>query len=243
MLLQIVQGIIENLPEIVNAALSTVKNFVQAVLSHLPELLETGISLIGELIAGLIRSIPDVIASIPSIIVSIVDTFLSFDWLGLGIDIIAGIVKGILSAVGSIVDAIVSVASDAYNAAKDFFGIASPSKLMRYDFGPFIPQGMALGITDNADVVQDAMDELSAIPARKMRTTLAGAAANPPQLNPVPSAPAGGITYEQLLQLINLVIAAIRENGGEIVIGDDVIGRANARYMQDRAIVTGGAVF
>lgn len=244
MLLQIVQGIVENLPEIVNVALSTVKNFVQAVLSHLPELLETGISLIGELIAGLIRSIPDVIASIPSIIVSIVDTFLSFDWLGLGIDIIGGIIKGILSAAGSIVEAIVSVASDAFNAAKDFFGIASPSKLMRYYFGPFIPKGMALGITDNADVVQDAMDELSAIPARRMRTTLAGAAANPPKLNPMPARNAGaGITYEQLLQLINLVIAAIRENGGEIVIGDDVIGRANARYMQDRAIVTGGAVF
>ena len=73
---------------------------------------------------------------------------------------------------------------------------------------------------------------------------LATAAANPPQLNPVPSAPAGGaITYDQLLQLFNLVIAAIRENGGEIVIGDDVIGRANARYMQDRSIMTGGAVF
>lgn len=244
MLLQIVQGIVENLPEIVNAAFSTVMNFVEAILSHLPELLETGISLIGELIAGLIRSIPDVIASIPSIIVSIVDTFLSFDWLGLGIDIIAGIVKGILSAVGSIVDAIVSVATDAYNAAKDFFGIASPSKLMRYDFGPFIPKGMALGITDNADVVQDAMDELSDIPARRMRTTLASAAANPPQLNPMPAGNAGaGISYEQLLALFNLVIAAIRENGGEIVIGDDVIGRANARYMQDRAIVTGGAVF
>lgn len=244
MLVQIVQGIVENLPEIVNAAFSTVMNFVEAILSHLPELLETGISLIGELIAGLIRSLPNVIASIPSIISGIVDTFLRFDWLGLGIDIIGGIIKGILSAAGSIVEAIVSVASDAFNAAKDFFGIASPSKLMRYDFGPFIPKGMALGITDNADVVQDAMDELSAIPARRMRTTLASAAANPPQLNPMPAGNAGaGISYEQLLALFNLVIAAIRENGGEIVIGDDVIGRANARYIQDRSIVTGGAVF
>lgn len=244
MLVQIVQGIAQNLPQIANSAISTVTQFVATILANLPQILQTGISLIGQLVAGLIRSIPDVIASIPSIIASIDDTFLSFDWLGLGIDIIGGIIKGILSAAGSIVEAIVSVASDAFNAAKDFFGIASPSKLMRYDFGPFIPEGMALGITDNADVVQDAMDELSALPVRRMRTTLATAAANPPQLNPVPSAPAGGgITYEQLLQLINLVIAAIRENGGEIVIGDDVIGRANARYMQDRSIVTGGAVF
>lgn len=242
MVLQIVHAVAQNLPQIASAAISTVSRFVSTILAHLPEILQTGISLIGELVAGLIRALPQVVAAIPQIIGGIVDTFLSYDWVSLGVDIVSGIGQGILDAGGSIVSAIVDVSKDAFNSAKNFFGINSPSHLMRYDFGPFIPKGMALGITDNADLVQDAMDELSALPVRNMRTTLATAAANPPQLNPVPSAAAGGgITYEQLLQLFNLVIAAIRENGGEIVIGDDVIGRANARYMQDRAIVTGGA--
>lgn len=244
MLVQIVQGIAQNLPQIANSAISTVTQFVATILANLPQILQTGISLIGQLVAGLIRAIPDVVAAIPQIISGIVDTFMSYDWLGLGADIIKGIGAGILDAGGSLVSSIIDVSKDAFNSAKNFFGINSPSRLMRYDFGPFIPQGMAMGITDNADVVQDAMDELSSLPARRMRTTLATAAANPPQLNPVPSAPTGGgITYEQLLQLFNLVIAAIRENGGDLIIGDDVIGRANARYMQDRSIVTGGAVF
>ena len=244
MLVQIVQGIAQNLPQIANSAISTVTQFVATILANLPQILQTGISLIGQLVAGLIRAIPDVIAAIPQILAGIVDTFMSYDWLGLGVDIIKGIGAGILDAGGSLVSSIIDVSKDAFNSAKNFFGINSPSHLMRYDFGPFIPQGMALGITDNAGLVQDAMDELSAIPARRMRTTLATAAANPPQLNPVPSAPAGsGISYDQLLQLFNMLIAVIRENGGEIVIGDDVIGRANARYMQDRSIVTGGAVF
>ena len=244
MLVQIVQGIAQNLPQIANSAISTVTQFVATILANLPQILQTGISLIGQLVAGLIRAIPDVIAAIPQILAGIVDTFMSYDWLGLGVDIIKGIGAGILDAGGSLVSSIIDVSKDAFNSAKNFFGINSPSHLMRYDFGPFIPQGMALGITDNEGLVQDAMDELSAIPARRMRTTLATAAANPPQLNPVPSAPAGsGISYDQLLQLFNMLIAVIRENGGEIVIGDDVIGRANARYMQDRSIVTGGAVF
>lgn len=244
MLVQIVQGIVQNLPQIANSAISTVTQFVATILANLPQILQTGLSLIGQLVAGLIRAIPDVIAAIPQIIAGIVDTFMSYDWLGLGVDIIKGIGAGILDAGGSLVSSIIDVSKDAFNSAKNFFGTNSPSHLMRYDFGPFIPQGMALGITDNAGLVQDAMDELSAIPARRMRTTLATAAANPPQLNPVPSAPAGsGISYDQLLQLFNMLIAVIRENGGEIVIGDDVIGRANARYMQDRSIVTGGAVF
>lgn len=244
MVVQIVQAVAQNLPQIASAALSVVSRFVSMILANLPQILQTGISLIGQLVAGIIQAIPDVIAAIPQIIGGIVDTFLSYDWAGLGVDIVSGIGQGILDAGGSIVNAIVGVSKDAFNSAKNFFGINSPSHLMRYDFGPFIPKGMALGITDNAGLVQDAMDELSAIPARRMRTTLATAAANPPQLNQVPSSSSGsGITYDQLLQLFNLVISAIRENGGEIVIGDDVIGRANARYMQDRSIVTGGAVF
>ena len=128
------------------------------------------------------------------------------------------------------------------------------------DWMPDMMQGMATGITGNIFRVTGAMQKLSgamtnsmqlggndnfaSMTANRLRTTLATAASNPPQLNPVPSASAGGgITYEQLLALFNMVIAAIRENGGDIVIGDEYIGRANARYMQDRSIVTGGAVF
>jgi len=39
------------------------------------------------------------------------------------------------------------------------------------------------------------------------------------------------------------IIEAIRENGGEIVIGDEAIGRAARRYNSRRAIMTGGAAY
>lgn len=174
-------------------------------------------------------------------------------------DMLMGFANGITSSIGNVINAVKNVGS----------AIASYLHFSRPDVGPlrfyedWMPdmlQGMAKGITANIFRVTGALDTLSnkmtdsmqlgnlnnasAMTANRLRTTLATAAANPPQLNPVPSSQAGGaITYEQLLQLFNLVIAAIRENGGEIVIGDDVIGRANARYMQDRSIVTGGAVF
>lgn len=240
MLLQIVQGIVENLPQIVSAALSTVSNFVTEIAAHLPEVLQSGISLIGELIAGLIRSIPDVIAAIPSIISGIVDTFMGYDWLGLGVDLIQGIIQGILSAAGDIVDAIVDVASDAYNSAKDFFGINSPSRLMRREVGPYIPQGWALGIEDNADAVQAAMDDLAAIPMKKTLNTLSSTAFNPPQMAQT-NAPQGGITYEQMQALFASLIDVIRETGGDVVIGDDVIYRAYNREQQSQAIMRGGA--
>ena len=45
---------------------------------------------------------------------------------------------------------------------KKFFGIESPSKVMANEVGRYIPEGIALGIEQNADAVTDAMGDLQA---------------------------------------------------------------------------------
>jgi hypothetical protein len=57
----------------------------------------------------------------------------------------------------------VNLAKSAWQSVKNFFGISSPSKLMRDSIGKFIPEGMAVGIEANADEVYDAMDKLSQV--------------------------------------------------------------------------------
>lgn len=54
---------------------------------------------------------------------------------------------------------------------------------------------------------------------------------------------ANGDVVDAVLTAAQQIIEAIRENGGEIVIGDEVIGRAARRYNSRRAIITGGAVY
>lgn len=159
MVLQIVQGIVGNFPQIITSAVNMVLQFVAGVLQQLPQILETGISLIGQLVAGLIQAIPQVIAAIPQIISGIVDTFLSYDWLSIGGNIIQGIANGIASGVGVIIDAAKSAASAALNAAKEFLGIASPSKVMRDQVGRFIPAGIAEGISRNLAPLRSAMQQ------------------------------------------------------------------------------------
>ena len=51
---------------------------------------------------------------------------------------------------------------------------------------------------------------------------------------------ANGDVVEAVLTAAQRIIEAIRENNGEIVIGDEVIGRAARRYNNRRAIITGG---
>lgn len=156
----LLQGLVSNAPSIIAQAGSMLVNFVQKILSHLPQLLEAGIKLIGQLAAGLVKAIPSLIAKIPGMISKIVSSFLNFDWLGLGVDIIKGIARGIAGAVGSIVDAAVSAARSAFNAAKRFLGIHSPSTLFRDEIGGNMALGMGIGFEDNIPIqdINSALD-------------------------------------------------------------------------------------
>lgn len=168
MVLQVVQGVVSNLPQIVTTAFQVILQFAAGILQQLPQILQTGISLIGQLVAGLIQAIPQVIAAIPQIISGIVDTFLSYDWLSIGSNIIQGIANGIASGVGVIIDAAKSAASAALNAAKEFLGIASPSKVMRDQVGRFIPAGIAEGISRNLAPLRSAMQQATDMVAAKL---------------------------------------------------------------------------
>lgn len=168
MVLQVVQGVVSNLPQIVTTAFQVILQFAAGILQQLPQILQTGISLIGQLVAGLIQAIPQVIAAIPQIISGIVDTFLSYDWLSIGSNIIQGIANGIASGVGVIIDAAKSAASAALNAAKEFLGIASPSKVMRDQVGRFIPAGIAEGISHNLAPLRSAMQQATDMVAAKL---------------------------------------------------------------------------
>ena len=156
------------------------------------------------------------------------NAFIVNDWNGLGTNIIQGIINGIGSMAGALWEAATNVAKSALNAIKSFFGIASPSKLMQFEIGPYIPQGLALGIEKNAGYVTDAMDDLGLQSTSRLRSTIA---AGTPSVNSV-----GSQADHAVLDAINAaartIVQAVQENGGEIVIGDDVIYRSFNRARQ-----------
>lgn len=166
-------GILQNMPEIIASICKVLINLVATILKYLPTILQTGIKLIAQLAAGLIQAIPQLVAKIPSIIAEVRSAFLSYDWLSLGSNIIAGIADGIKAGVSTIVDAAKNAAKAALDAAKDFLGIASPSKVMKKEVGRWIPAGMAEGIVENTKPVTDAMKQLTKETAGTLQTDLA----------------------------------------------------------------------
>ena len=118
-----------------------------------------GIELIGSLISGLIQAIPALIAAVPQIISAIWDTIMNTDWLSLGKNIIDGVIQGVKNAASSLIQVFKDLASSALDAVKDFFGIHSPSRVMRDQVGKMIPAGMAEGVEDGMDEEEDRIKE------------------------------------------------------------------------------------
>lgn len=160
-ILQMVNGITSRLPSILGAIGSLLGQLVRTIISNLPQFLSQGIAIVGRIAAGLIQAIPQVLSGIGSLISQAASKFRGFNWVSLGTNIISGIVSGIWGMASAIGNALMNIARSAWNSIKSFFGIASPSKLMRDTIGKYIPMGMAEGIEGNADYVQDAMADLA----------------------------------------------------------------------------------
>lgn len=156
------QAIKDNIKQIAETVKVIIKSFVQFITSNLPLVIDVAIELIFAIIDGLVAAIPDLVAALPQIITSIVNGLLSAVpklW-DVGIDLVKGLWNGIQSVAGWIWEKISGWIGDIWSGIKSFFGIKSPSSLMADTVGKPMVQGMALGITRNAGLIDKAMASL-----------------------------------------------------------------------------------
>lgn len=157
----LIGGIQNNMPAILSTIISIATNMLSILIQRLPEFIGMGLKLIASLVSGVLQATPNILSAIGQLLSQMVSSFMSYDWASLGKNIIDGIVSGLKAAGGAIGNMLMNLAKSAFDGVKKFFGIASPSKLMRDEIGKFIPQGIAVGIEANADSVYKAMDDLS----------------------------------------------------------------------------------
>ena len=160
LLLALAQGIADNLPEMTDTIIEVITQIITVIIEHLPEIIEVGVEILIALGKGLIDTIPVLVADIPQIIDAIKNAFLDIDWGAVGSNIIDGIKNGISSAAGRIADAAKEAAREALDAAKNFLGIHSPSRVFRDQVGKYMALGMAEGFEDNIpmDDMQNSLD-------------------------------------------------------------------------------------
>lgn len=240
-LINAIPTIIANIPQIISAIADTITAF---------NWLNLGATVIKTLGNGLLSMAGSLKGFTQSTFSGALDYLKSLPGQALqwGKDLIGGFIDGIIGNVGNLINSVKNVAAT----------IASYLHFSRPDVGPlrdyetWMPDmlsGMAQSIRSNIYCITDAMDFLGGSMRQTLPLDADGQAARALQQDaqfrrePRPAHQGRGgqaITLDEMTGLVTLIIQAIRENGGPIIIGDEIIGRANDRYRQDRAIITGG---
>lgn len=171
-LLTLLEGIGQALPQILPMAARTVLTMATGILQNLPQILQAGVQVIASLIRGIGEAAPGIIDAALEVVGMLWDTVTSIDWLQLGKDIIAGMINGIGAMGGALRDAAANVARGALDSIKNFFGIASPSKVMRDQVGRWLPAGIAQGMLANTRPLRSAMDSLARLTTDQLQQTL-----------------------------------------------------------------------
>lgn len=219
-LMQLADGIVQNLPIIVAAGVQTLTALIlglaqalpelimyvphliselqTALIQNAPQIIQAGIELMGALFTALVTSIPTVLQFVPALFIEAVAAFKNIDWPSLGRDIINGIINGISNAARSLYNTVMDLAAGAWATMKNALGIGSPSKVFEQQIGRWIPAGVSVGIDDNmaplnASIVGMADD----MTGNFERATMSGATAAPTVSQAV------GIDYAKLAQAIS----------------------------------------
>lgn len=164
---KLLTALVENLPEIITQIVKVlpdlIDGIISALLDALPQLIECGITLfvalvenLPAIIAGVIEAVPKIISAIVSAIEDRISAIAD-----VGSRLIEGLWQGIKDMGAWIHDKIAGFFDGVVDGIKDFFGIESPSKLMRDQVGKNIALGVAEGIEDGENTVSDAMQDMA----------------------------------------------------------------------------------
>lgn len=183
-------GIMGAKPNAVNAiknVYSSLVNGIKNLPSKLKEIGTNGVKNVGSGITGKLSTVKTAagkiityavngIKGLPSslatkakdAVVKMKDKFTKVDWLSVGKNIVKGIAKGIGDFAWILVDKMTSLASKAFDSVKSFFGIHSPSRLMRDKVGKMLPAGISVGLErafpDTIKTFMNQSKELASVP-------------------------------------------------------------------------------
>lgn len=162
---KIKEGIDNKKQEILTAMSNILQGVVQKITSKFGEFLQKGRELMNKVKTGISNAKSTVATAAGNVINSAKQKISSFasGFISVGRHIISGVATGIKNGASAVVNAARSAAQKALNAAKNFLGIRSPSRVFRDQVGQWIPEGMAVGISGNLDPVKKAVGEMEAI--------------------------------------------------------------------------------
>ena len=154
-------GIADNIGKVIDAATNVILNFLDGIARNGPKIIDKGMWTVLKLLEGVRDAINKYAPR--------------FNKVGREIAwaIVDGMTNGLASKAWSFGESMVSVAKKGYNKVKNFFGIHSPSRLMK-ELGGYVGEGLAIGIENTGERVAKAGDNMSSAAYDAMSRALDG---------------------------------------------------------------------
>lgn len=172
-IIALAEGLINALPQLLQAAPKIVANLVAAIIKNAPKLLTAAVKLIativkgigntigsiikagGNLVSKLGKGISDKLSLIGSKGKTLGSKVLSGIRKGIGsvasigANLVTGLWNGVSNKIGWVTSKMASFGKRVIKSLKNFFGIQSPSTVMRDEIGRFLAEGVAVGFMEN----------------------------------------------------------------------------------------------
>lgn len=208
--LNAIKGAIQNLP-------STLLNIGKSAVSDLGGAIRSGVGTIKSAASGLVSGIVNTISSIPGKMLSI------------GKNIVRGLWNGISDMTGWVLDKIKGFGDSVLGGIKSFFGIKSPSRLMRDEVGKYLAQGVGVGFAENVptdDMTNEMKRSVQTLKTASIKITTA----------PVTGtfALAGGGTYrydDEISGLREAILKVAKASNRPVVATFNIDGKRIAKVM------------
>jgi len=162
LLLALVDGIIKAVPVLVRQAPQIISAFIQGIAGMFNSIAETGSQVVQKIVSGVSNMwgwLKEQIAGFASKIPSYISNAITGLW-SIGKEIVKGIWSGITGNLQWIKNQISGWVGSVKDFLKKLFGISSPSKWARDVIGGNIVKGLALGLEQGEDLVQNSFDSI-----------------------------------------------------------------------------------
>lgn len=221
--------------------LSALGQIIVNITNLFGEFLRVGGGILQSLMKGMGMKVPQALKIITDLGRNLCNIMSRINLFNIGKNLIQGLWNGISSVTDWILDQLGGFCDRVVDAVKDWFGIASPSKVFKNEIGRWIPRGMAIGIEAETDKVSKAMDGLMEIPAlRQPELSFMGEARplQPPDRDDI------------VKEIIDLMYGKDDDKDPQpkpihvtLEVDGEVIGKKSVEYIDDVQRRTGRPVF
>ncbi len=160
LIMALADGLIEALPILIERGPEIITKLVEALMRAADKLIVAAGELIGKLAMGILGALPSLMKAVqkaPELIMRALSAIVN-SVAKIGENIVKGIWKGITGMKDWLISKLKKWCGETVDKIKEFFGIHSPSRVMRDEVGKYLSLGVAAGIEQNSDEVVKAFD-------------------------------------------------------------------------------------